>query len=266
MRTLPLLALLVLAAAPATAQGIVISIRCDHECPANGTLPRIAADSVQVSASVDRGVAITHVDHHFHNALAGEVDAAFFFPLPADAEVYGVSVFLDGRLEQYQRWSGPDESRWIVAGIAREWPDAGLGAYAGAPLVHVPVRVPAEGSHRVQISYAQPMLAENGTFTYRYPLSAGGGAAPAGRLTLHATVRTEAGFRDLRSPSHAVRVEWGTEAGRCRPEAACGSTAVGSSRVKIVHFAAGPGDRARDFELVYTPAEPDGQGRSASFP
>lgn len=265
MRTLPLLALLLAAAAPAAGQGIVIPLRCEGACPADGTLPRIAVDSVEMWATVERGAATTHVEHHFH-VPAGAADAAFFVPLPADATITGVSVYLEGTLVRYNEASGPDVSRWIVEGIVRDRPDAGLGAYAGAPLVHVPLLAGAAGPYRVQVSYVQPLRTENGTLTYRYPLSAGGAAARAGQVTLGATVRTEAGFRDLRSPSHAVDVTWGTEAGRCRPQAACGFTSVPSRRVRIVRAAPGPGDRARDFELVYTPAEAGDARRSVSVP
>jgi hypothetical protein len=266
MRTLPLLALLVLAAAPAGAQGIVIPLRCDRECPANGSLPRIGVDSVEVWATVERGVATTRVEHQFHNVLHSAVEAAFFFPLPAGATIRTVSVYDGQELDRYDEWTGPDESRWIAEGIVRGRLDSGLEGYAGAELVHVPVRLSARGSGRVKISYTQPMVAENGTFTYRYPLATGGEAARAGHVTLGATVETEAGFRDLRSPSHAVRVEWGTEAGRCRPEAACGYTNVSSRRVKVVRLTPGPGDRARDFEIAWTAAEPDGARRSVSIP
>ncbi|HYW14513.1 MAG TPA: VIT domain-containing protein [Longimicrobium sp.] len=269
MRTLPLLALLSLAAAPAAAQGVVIPLRCDRECPANGTLPRMAVDSVKVWATVDGGVATTRVEHQFHNVLGGTVEAAFFFPLPVDATISSVSVYVDGKLEEYNRWSGPDESRWIAEGLVR-WQEAfgleegGLEEYAGTALVHIPLRLAARSAGRVQISYRQPVVAENGTFTYRYPLSAG--AVPAGHLTLGATVKTETGFRDLRSPSHAVQVEWGTELRRCPPTAACGYTSGPSQRVKTIRLTPAPGDWTRDFEIVYTPADAADERRSASHP
>jgi hypothetical protein len=271
MRTLPLLALLSLAAAPAAAQGIVIPLRCDRECPANGSLPRISVDSVRMWATLERGSATTHVDHRFHNELAGAVDAAFFFPLPADATISSVSVYRDGTLDQYNEWSGPDESRWIAEGIARGRDGSGrdasrLEGYAGRALVHVAVRLPAGAAGRLQIIYRQPIQAENGLHTYRYPLSAGGEAARAGHVALGATVRTETGFRDLRSPSHAVQVEWGTELGRCPPQSACGTTSVPSQRVKVIRLTPAPGDWTRDFELVYTAADAAGERRSASHP
>ncbi len=271
MRTLPLIILLLLGSAPAAAQGIVVPLRCDRECPANGSLPRIAMDSVEVWVTVDRGVAVTRVEHRFSNVLHGAVESAFFFPLPVDATIRSVWVYMDGELDQYNRWSGPDESRWIAEGIVRGREAHGLGApglegYAGTTLMHAPVRLSARGTGRVEITYAQPVIAENGTFTYRYPLAAGGESARAGNVTLGATVKTETGFRDLRSPSHAVQVEWGTELGRCPPTAACGSTNVQSRRVKTIRLTPSPGDWTRDFELVYTAADSDAERRSVSIP
>lgn len=270
MRILSTIAFLSLAATPVAAQGIVVPVRCHGECPADGGRARvIVMDSVQMWAYLEQGAAATHVDHQFRNTTADTVHAAFFFPVPADVTLTSISVYRGDELTRYNEWSGREESRWIVEGLLRNRPQSALRAYAGVTLVHVPVgAIPPHGTGSLRISYSQPVPAENGTHTYRYPLSAGAGAgaAPAGHLAIGAQVTTETGFRDLRSPSHAIRVEWGTEAGRCPPRARCGTTNVPSRRVKVVRLEAGRDDRARDFELVYTVADPAGEGRSASIP
>jgi hypothetical protein len=261
MRILTLLALLSLTG-PAAAQGIVVPVGCRGGCPGD-RLPRtFALDTVQAWANLERGSARTSVDHVFRNQTADTVDAAFFFPLPADAIVYQVSV-VDAarpahdrdRLLQYNEWSRPDESRWILEGLMREGRDAVLREYAHAVLVHVPVRdIPPGGVRALQIVYTQPLRAENGAISWRYPLRAGAGAAPAGHLALGLTVKTEAGFRDIASPSHTVDVQLGTEPGPCAPEERCGTKGYPSQRVRVVRMLASDGNRARDFELVYTPA------------
>jgi hypothetical protein len=236
-------------AAPAAAQGIVLPMRCAAACPRTLTL-----DSVKVWANLERGRAVTYVDYVIRNPSAESVEGAFFFPLPADAEMNRVAL-QDGReLELYNEWSRPEEARWMLDGLARERPEAGLAAYAGARVVHV--RVPSiapGGVKHLQVGYSQPLRMEGGTIAYRFPLSVGAGAAPVGHLDLGMTVKTEVGFTDLRSTSHAVRIEWGTEAGRCHPRARCGTTNVASRRVKVVRLEHAAGVRARDFELVYTP-------------
>ena len=87
MRPSILITLLSLASpVPAAAQGIVLPLRCAGECPAR--LPHaLALDSVHVWANLQRGRAVTCVDHVVRNPTAGSVEGAFFFPLPAGAEV-----------------------------------------------------------------------------------------------------------------------------------------------------------------------------------
>jgi hypothetical protein len=270
MRITLLLALFSLAAAPVAAQGIVVQVRCQGACPA-GPHRQMALDSVEAWANLERGQAMTYVNHAFRNDTDGTVDGALFFPLPAGAAIHQVSV-LDAALPahdnnallQYNEWSGPDESRWIVEGLVRGQPDSGLRAYAGVPVVHVAVpSIPPRGIRHVQIGYTQALRAEGGAITWRYPLATGAGAAPVGHLTLGVEVETENGFRDLRSPSHAVDVQTGTEGGPCRPRERCGWTTVTTHRVKVVRLQQGPELRTRDFELVYVPADPV-QPRSAT--
>lgn len=267
MRTLPLLALLALAPAvpTAAAQGIAVPVRCRGECPPPARMPRaLVLDSVQVSANLRDGGSTTYVSHVFRNGSAGSIDAAFFFPLPDDATLTTVSVYEGRELKVYGDWSRPEESRWILEGIARERRGSGLEAYAGKRLVHVHLpAMPAGGAQHVQIGYTQPLRAEGGELRYRYPLSVAASAAPFRVADVVLEVRTGVGFRDLRSPSHAVDVRWGTEMGPCPPQARCGSMGVPSRRVKVVRLGGGRELRARDFELVYTPLEggasPDGR-------
>ncbi|HEU0015159.1 MAG TPA: hypothetical protein VFQ45_15825 [Longimicrobium sp.] len=261
MRAVPLLALACLAAAPARAQAIAIPLRCHGDCPPPGRLPAtLTLDSVDVSATLEKGRAITYVRHVFSHGTAGSIDAAFFFPLPADAVLHTVSVFQAGELETYNEWSRPEESRLILDGLARARPE--LRAYAGEQLVHVHLpSVPPGGTQHIQVGYTQPLGGGGGAIAYRYPLAAA--PAPAGDLDIVLTVRTEHGFRDLHSPGHAVRVEWGTEMARCPPTHRCGYHGVMSHRVKIVRFHGGAEARGRDFEIVYEPA---GAGEAEPLP
>jgi hypothetical protein len=254
MRTIALLALILLASpVPVAGQGILIPIRCPGEC-ASGSL---RVDTVHAWAHLERGRAMTYVNHVFSNTTAEVIDGAFFFPLPPDAVIERVTVREGQDLEIYNEWSGPEESRWILEGLARERRDARLREYAAARVVHVRIpSVAAHGSKHMQIGYSQPLRAENGVIGYRYPLALAA-AAPVGHVTLGMTVKTEAGFRDVHSPSHAVDVQWGTEPGRCLPRERCGTRGFPSERVRVIRLLDAGEHRTRDFELLYTPvAEP----------
>lgn len=250
MRALSLFALFLLAApTPAAAQGIIVPVRCQAGCSPGS----LTVDSVHAWANLERGVAMTYVNHVFSNATGEALDGAFFFPLPADATIERVTVNEGEELEIYNQWSGPEESRWILQGLARERQGARLREYAGTRVVHVRIpSVDAHGSKRMQIGYSQPLRADGGVIAYRYPLALAA-TAPDGHLTLGMTVKTEAGFRDVGSPSHAVDVQLGTELGRCLPRERCGTRGFPSERVRVIRLLDGGGSRTRDFELRYTP-------------
>jgi len=248
--------LVLLSAAPLAAQGIALPLRCEGACPAR--LPAtLALDSLRVWANLERGRADTYVDYVIRNQTAGTVEGAFFFPLPPGAEVDRVWVRAGSELELYREWSRPEESRLMLDGFARERPDAGLAAYAGARLVHVRVPPIAPGGVKhLQIGYTQPLRTERGAIAYRYPLALAARAAPVGHVDLGMTVKTQDGFVDIRSPTHAVAIQAGMEPGPCRPRERCGTRGYPSHRVKVVRLEHAAGVRARDFELVYVPTQP----------
>lgn len=251
------------ASAPAGAQAVVVPVRCPGGCP-SGTL---AVDSVHVSAHLERGGAATYVNHTIRNPSSSVIDAALLFPLPRDAEVVRASVTIAGKLLQYGDWSGPRESRWILEGIARDRPELRLGGYAAAGVAHFPVlAIPPHGTADVQIAYHQAIPAGIAPVAYRYPFADGAETAPAGHVRLVMTVKTEAGFRDIRSTSHTVDIQLGTEPGPCLPEQRCGTRGYPSERVRVIRLLPGRADQARDFELVYTPAEPGTRQGMASVP
>ena len=266
MRHVVLFALLSLTAAvPAPAQGILVPIRCTAGCAGDARLPAaLVSDSVLVSINLERGEPETYASFTFRHAGPGTVDAGFFFPLPAGATVTRLSVTVDGKLTQYNEWSRPDESRWIFAGASRG--HAVLRAYDADRVLHAPVRdVPPGGVVQLQVGYSEPRSTEGEAFTYRYPLSEGARAAPIGALRLVATLRHEAGFREVASPTHPVTVRLGTESARCPPEYRCGYRGVPSRRARVVVLEGGREAQARDFVLRWTPGReplppPDARG------
>jgi hypothetical protein len=263
MRTLPIYLLAVLAVSePAAAQGIVLPSGCAAACPAQA----LSIDSVRAWANLERGQAGTFVNYTFRNQTDGVLDGAFFFPLPNDAELVWTTVYVNGRAETHGEWDGPGEAQRVMAGLVGGRPPAGVGDDAWRAMVHVRIpAIPPHGVKRLQVHYTQPLRAEGERITYRYPLSAAAAASPIGHLQLGMEVTTEAGFRDVLSPSHAVDVQWGTESARCPPRMRCGYRSVTSHRVKVVRLTGDP-DRTRDFELLYTPLPVQSRQVEASVP
>lgn len=255
MRILPFLLLLPTVAVPATAQGIAVAVACDGNCTSPGTLGRtLVAESVRISAHLDRGVARTYADHVIRNVSEDVVDAAFFVPVPRGATLFTVSVFEGERLERYNQWSTPEETRAVLDSVRRAWPNAGVDVLERYDLVHVRIpSIPARGTQGVQFGFTQPIPQDGAERVYDYPLDVGATRVPIGNLSFVMEIVTESGFEALSSPTHPVQVEFGTELGPCPPEARCGWTGVPSTRVKIVRYHAVGETRARHLQVRYTP-------------
>lgn len=274
MRTLSILVPILLAAAPAAAQAIVVPVGCHGPCRPENQPRLIQVDALRVWIALENGLATTSVTHVFRNHGADTLDAAFFLPVPADGNVYGTSVVDADRpahdgsaLLLYNEWSLPEEARWIAEGLLRDRRTPGLREYARTRLVHVSVRaVPPGGSRRVEVTYNQAIRSVDGRVVHRYPLSVGAEASPIAQVRLGISIETEAGFQELRSPSHAVDEQLGSEIAPCPPEAACGSMGVPTERIKILRVRDETNVPRRDFEVTYVPREPAADRRSASIP
>jgi hypothetical protein len=264
MRSFLLLPLLALsAAAPAASQAVLVPLRCTGDCPAPGRLPRaVPSDTTSLSTVLSRGQAKTAVHLAFRNDTDGVVDGALFLPLPTDAIVTSVAVNpLGGRITQYGDWSRDEESRWVLEGVLRDRPSAGLRAHRGARVLHAPILdIPARTVMQVTVHYHQPLRETDGNVAYAYPLWVGGDAPAPGPFRAMVTVESEAGFRAFSSPSHELDVRWGTEPVRCPCGSRCGTTGAESHRIKHVRASgSGRDGRRQAFELVYTLIPPGSQ-------
>lgn len=250
MRPIPLLMLALAVSAPAAGQGTLLPVRCAGDC-APGV---VTIDSVRAWTNHRNGQASTFVNYVFRNHADSVVDVAFFFPLPADAQVGWTTVYANNAsVIAHGGHSGPDDSWRMLDRLAGDDAAAALCS-DGCMLVHTPIdRIPPGGVRKLQIHYSQPLEVTDGAIRWAYPLTAG--ATPIGHLTLGMEIRTEAGFQAVESPSHEIDLEWGSEPVRCPPRMRCGFRGATSHRVRVVRVR-DAAERARDFELVYMPSPP----------
>src|SRR5579872_3434848 len=87
-RLLPAL-LLLAAAAPAQARGLLI--------PKEKAVPPLAMLNHHVNISIDDQVAITKVEQTFRNHTDRQLEATYIFPVPKGASVRKFSMWVDGK-------------------------------------------------------------------------------------------------------------------------------------------------------------------------
>jgi len=182
-----------------------------------------------VRAVIHNGFATTEVEQLLVNPTARDLEAEWCFPLPEEASLSELSLWIAGQPvvgEVVEK----EEARRIYEEERSTGGDAGLAEQESFLYLRVAVaRVPAGGELRVRIVYFQPLDVDSGVGRYLYPLQEGGtddmnrsfwtmDREARGRLSFEVTLQTAFPVDGLHSPSHpgfqAAEVAAGTWIGR----------------------------------------------------
>ncbi len=148
---------------------------------------------------VEDGFARTTIDATYFNALSARVEGTFYFPLPPDASLSRLAMYVDGtRMEggMVER----DYGRAVFDSIVSRQRDPALLDWVDGRLFKMRV-FPLEGRQekRILLSYTQKLPALYGKWTYRFP--AGHSLDKIGDWSFHARVKG-GGDMSWRCPSH----------------------------------------------------------------
>ena len=236
----PALALLLLAAAPPlAAQGIIVPDCRDCRTPWVPPSGRIGLpiESVQIDTRIEGQVATTHVTQVFRNETSVVLEGTYFFPIPKGATVSDFAIW-DGDRRLAGEVRPREEARRIYDGIVRRRRDPGLLEYAGEELFQASIfPINPRSTKKLELTYTQVLRAESGTVGYRYPLGVGRNASPVERLTGTVEIRAQGAVRTVYSPSHAVDTR----------------RSDGDRRVRVT-FETGRNAERRDFQLFWAPS------------
>ncbi len=193
----------VLAAAPhAMAAGLMK--------PKGSALPDLQIRDHQVKVVINNGFAVTEVDQVFHNPNDVDLDAVYTFPLPREASLSELSLWIDGQ-EVVGEVVEKERAREIVReekAAGRETALAEKRDYLAFDVFVSPVRAGADV--RVRLSYLQPVEIDSGMGRYVYPLEEGGideemqafwdrQSTVHGRFTFECTLRSSYPIDDVRA-------------------------------------------------------------------
>ncbi|MCZ6573799.1 MAG: VIT domain-containing protein [Planctomycetota bacterium] len=208
MRTLTALCLLLLlSAAPATAQGIVLErIRPRPPTPPPHRPYPIQLREHRVRISIDEQVATTEVVQVFYNPNPQQMEGVYIFPLPEDAAISRFTLMMGGKDIEGEVLSA-DKARRIYRSIVERRRDPGLLEYMGRGLLRASIfPIPARGDARVTLRYSQVLREEGGLIEMVYPLKSDHFAAGAVAVSGEIEVRDKAGVANLFSPTHKLDI------------------------------------------------------------
>lgn len=204
------LAMLLLAAAPVQADGIIIPT--PPPCPADGCpvvfpLAQLAIKYHHVDVTIENQIAVTHVDQVFYNPNDWQVEGTYLFPLPLGAVVTQFTLWIDGKPVQGEVLDA-DQARQKYEEIVRTLRDPALLEYAGLGAVQASIYpIPPQGESRIELEYSQTLTSENGLIRYVYPLNTEKfSVEPLESVRVSVSIRSDQPLRAIYSPSHAVEI------------------------------------------------------------
>ena len=141
--------------------------------PADGSLPELKIEEHRVNIVINNGFAVTEVDQTFRNPHDRDLDAVYTFPLPRQASLSELSLWIDG-VEVIGEVVEKERARKIVEEerqAGRETALAEKRDYLAFEVFVSPVR--AGSTARVRLVYLQPIEIDSGVGRYVYPLEEG---------------------------------------------------------------------------------------------
>lgn len=219
----PLLLLLVVV--PTMAQDVVPCPPCPPDalcepCPITQpgvfTNPEwLRIDHHRVTVSIANQIATTSVDLEFVNEGNGLAEGTFVFPLPGEAAVDQLTMYINGQPIDAKILPA-DEARGIYNEIVRQYRDPALLEYIGSSAIQANVfPIPPGESRKIEIRYSQILEVENGLLHYVYPLKVTDlvSSRAVDTLSVRVDVTSNDPISNIYSPSHSIAVSRGDDDG-----------------------------------------------------
>lgn len=142
--------------------------------PTNGDASDVFIKSHHVSVTINNGFAKTEVDQVFGNHSDTDLEAVYTFPVPKQASLSEVSLWIDGK-EVIGEVVEKEKARQLYEEQVAQGNDTAIAEkndYMTFDVAVYPVRAGAET--RIRLVYYQPLEIDSNVGRYVYPLAEGG--------------------------------------------------------------------------------------------
>lgn len=165
----------------------------------DGQETRLSMRKYHVDVHIEDGFARTTIDQTYFNHLPSRQEGTFFFPLPADASISRLAMYVAGKLME-GGMAERQHAHEVFESIKRKMQDPALLEWIDGTTFRMRV-FPLEGREekRIVLSYTQRLPALYGKSTYRFPAGHNLGKVGLWSATVH--VKGSDGTT-WRSPSH----------------------------------------------------------------
>lgn len=192
--------LLIFGSLPAMAQGVIVPPR-----GVETNAPSLLIDYLRVNTTIDNQIAQTNIDMQFTNTGELLAEGTYLFPLPAEAAVDELIMYIDGEAIE-AKILGATEAREVYNEIVRQLADPALLEYVGMNAIQANVfPIPPGESRRIEITYTEILTVDNGLVHYQFPMhSAGNNGRVVGQVSFSVDATSNEPISNVYSPSHRI--------------------------------------------------------------
>jgi ferric-dicitrate binding protein FerR (iron transport regulator)/tetratricopeptide (TPR) repeat protein len=169
---------------------------------ANGQEAKLALRKYQIDVHIEDGFARTTIDQTYFNDATFRMEGTFYFPLPPDASLSRLAMYVDGNLME-GGMAERDYARQVYENIVRSQRDPALLEWVDGSTFKMRVfPLEARQEKRIVLSYTQKLPSLYGRTSYRFP--AGHSLDVVHEWGFHALVKNGAGM-SWTSDTHALK-------------------------------------------------------------
>ena len=197
--TIPVVLLTMAISSPSWSMGLLM--------PNDQSSGPLAVESHRVTINITDSAAVTHVDQVFRNSSNRQLEATYIFPLPPNATVSDFALYINGVRTQGEVLEST-QARQVYNNIVRRVQDPGLVEYVDGHIFQASIfPVPANGTQRVELEFAQVLERQGDLLRLTYPLRTGRTTTQTLRdFTIAANITSTSPLRTIYSPTHDIDV------------------------------------------------------------
>ena len=170
-----------------------------------GSPANVVIEEYRIDVTIEDGIAVTRVHQVLRNDSDFVAEGEFLHPIPADAAVTGLTLWIDGAPVAGEILDG-EAARRTYEDIVRRTLDPALLEYAGDGLLRLSVfPIGPRDTRTVEIEYRQVLPTDSGLTRYRHPFGREHNAEIEA-IEAHVEIRSEDGVKTVYSPSHEIGV------------------------------------------------------------
>ena len=170
-----------------------------------GSPANVVIEEYRIDVTIEDGIAVTRVHQVLRNDSDFVAEGEFLHPIPADAAVTGLTLWIDGAPVAGEILDG-EAARRTYEDIVRRTLDPALLEYASDGLLRLSVfPIGPRDTRTVEIEYRQVLPTDSGLTRYRHPFGREHNAEIEA-IEAHVEIRSEDGVKTVYSPSHEIGV------------------------------------------------------------